>query len=99
MALNNFHKILASTPQEIRDMVKDRMDKIEKQRSSKFFYFERSGQSVDLYLLPFNIRRRDGSLKRVYVWEYRRSKLKGFGYISLRICHYIFINIDFHKPI
>ena len=71
------------------------------------FLFENSKQSIDWYFWFYKIKRREpvqdeekrGKYKEVAIINYRRSKLKGYKYISIRICHYLYINIDLHRPL
>lgn len=69
------------------------------------FYYENCKQSVNLSLFKYKIQRRKdhqekyGKYKDVEVFYYRRSKLKGYEYIQIDICHYLRFNIDLHRPL
>ena len=62
-------------------------------------------QSVNISIVPYKIERRKdvqekyGKYKDVELIEYRRSKLDGYKYISIRIAHYLYFNVDFHRPL
>jgi hypothetical protein len=72
---------------------------------SRLIYFEKDRQSINLSIIPYKIKRREdvrkqyGEYKNVELFYLRISKLKGLEYISIRIAYFIFINIDFHRPI
>lgn len=68
-------------------------------------YFHKCGQAVELHLFPYKIKRRKdvqekyGKYKNTAAIEYRRSKLPGYEYVSISFFYYIYINIDFHRPV
>jgi hypothetical protein len=73
--------------------------------TTRLFYYEKDKQSVNISIIPYKIERRKdfqekyGKYKDVELIEYRRSKLDGYKYISIRIAHYLYFNVDFHRPL
>ena len=73
--------------------------------TNRLFFYENGKQSVTLSLLRYKIKRRSDTAKKyglfreVELFYYRRSKLKGYEYITFTIVHYLRINIDLHRPI
>lgn len=73
--------------------------------TTRLFYFEKDEQSVNISIIPYKIERKKevqekyGKYKDVKLIEYRRSKLNGYKYISIRIAHYLYFNVDFHSPL
>ena len=73
--------------------------------TTRLFYYEKDKQSVNISIIPYKIERRKaiqekyGKYKDVDLIEYRRSKLDGYKYISIRVAHYLYFNVDFHRPI
>ena len=71
------------------------------------FLFQNSKQSIDWKIWRYKIKRREpiqneqkrGKYQDAAVICYRRSKLKGYEYIQINICHYLRFNIDFHRPL
>ena len=72
---------------------------------SRLIYFEKDRQTINLSIIPYKIKRREDvrnqycEYKNVELFYLRVSKLRGLEYISIRIAYFIFINIDFHRPI
>jgi hypothetical protein len=73
--------------------------------TTRLFYYEKDKQSVNISIIPYKIERKKdvqekyGKYKDVELIEYRRSKLDGYKYISIRIAHYLYFNVDFHRPL
>ena len=72
--------------------------------TTRLFYYEKDKQSVNISIIPYKIERRKdvqekyGKYKDVELIEYRRSKLDGYKYISIRIAYYLYFNVDLHRP-
>lgn len=73
--------------------------------ATRLFYYEKDKQSVNVSIIPYKIERRGdvqekyGEYKDVALVEYRRSRLAGYEYISIRIAHYLYFSVDFHRPV
>ena len=69
--------------------------------STRFFYFERTGASVNWWIWEYDINRqsKEKTPKRVAAIDYRRSYMKGYAYITISFFHYVTINIDLHRPL
>lgn len=73
--------------------------------TNRLFYYENCKQSTNLSILKYKIKRRKDVAdkyeiyKEVELFYYRRSKLKGYEYLTFSIAHYIRFNLDLHRPI
>jgi len=71
------------------------------------FLFQNCKQSIDWGFWMYKIKRREpvqneeirGKYQDVSIISYRRSKLKGYEYITIKIFHYLLISIDLHRPL
>jgi hypothetical protein len=71
------------------------------------FYYEKDKQSVNWEFWMYKIKRREpvqdeakrGKLHDVSIISYRRSKLKGYEYLTISFFHYIRISVDLHRPL
>ena len=66
---------------------------------TKLFTYENTSQSIEFQLYLFKIKRKFDGYTYASIFELRISFLKGYEYLTIVICHFINLSIDFHRPI
>jgi hypothetical protein len=77
------------------------MKKLRLNYHSKLINLHKSQNAFEIELIPFSIRRKFTKTDYVFaaVFNLRFSWLKGYSYLAINICHFIYLSIDFHRPI